>query len=508
MASLAMEQGMAAVRAQSPYAAADWFRRELAANPGNLEASAWLGQSLCVMGHMVEGRAQLRSAASGLLDIARGPDAAFARAIEAITGLQQWGDMEGALPLSRRAAELAPGDPAGRRVLAITYGQLNMTDEALAAGEAALSLSADPMMQVLQASLEIDARRHEPAVARLQAVLSGRPEPRVAFRAHKEMARALDGLKRFDEVFPHLEAAAAIAPQLLEFRRHDPGAVPRLLEANHRDYSPDLLSRFAGAAFKTRAPAFIMGFYRSGTTLTQAVLDTHADAFVADEAHMVGDVQRELLRLSEDGTMAERLAGLTLAQVEHLRAFYWERVRLRYGEAAAEAPVFIDKFTMNTLDLGVINTLFPDAQVVFMLRDPRDAVLSAALQLMPPSAATIHLLTWPGAAALYAEVMDWWLTVRPMLTMRVHEVRYENAVKAFEPTFRPVFEALGLTWTGEAAAFNEAAAGRFIASPSRSQVTRALYGTAVARWRNYADRYAAVADFLDPLSEEFGYAVA
>src|SRR4051812_43800644 len=110
MASIAMEQGLAAARAHSPYAAADWFRRELTANPSNVEAKAWLGQSLCVIGQILEGQRELREAAAGLLAQARGADAAFGRAIEVITGLQQWGDMAGALELCRRAVDIAPDD--------------------------------------------------------------------------------------------------------------------------------------------------------------------------------------------------------------------------------------------------------------------------------------------------------------------------------------------------------------------------------------------------------------
>jgi hypothetical protein len=49
------------------------------------------------------------------------------------------------------------------------------------------------------------------------------------------------------------------------------------------------------------------------------------------------------------------------------------------------------------------------------------------------------------------------------------------------------------------------ASGRFVASPSRSQVCRPLYSTAVARWRNHAGHYAEVADLQEPFSEVFGY---
>ena len=35
------------------------------------------------------------------------------------------------------------------------------------------------------------------------------------------------------------------------------------------------------------------------------------------------------------------------------------------------------------------------------------------MQLMVPSPATVHLLSWQGAADFYAMVMAWWRHIRP-----------------------------------------------------------------------------------------------
>jgi len=53
---------------------------------------------------------------------------------------------------------------------------------------------------------------------------------------------------------------------------------------------------------------------------------------------------------------------------------------------------------------------------------------------------TVHLLSWQNTARFYAQVMDWWMTVKPQLTMDFIEFRYEDAVFQFEPAFRKVFD--------------------------------------------------------------------
>jgi tetratricopeptide (TPR) repeat protein len=503
-----MHKGLAAAQARDASEAAVWFGRAVEAEPSDPTARAWLGQSLCSLGRRLEGTAHLRRAASDLLasaDISGHLD----QALETIAQLQHWSDFDGALDLARRAVELAPAHPRAQQLLAVTCGQLNLTEAALAAGEAALALAPDQlMMQVLQGSLEADAGRFEDAEQRLATLLLRRPPDREAFRAHKEMARIVEALGDDEDVFPHLDAAAALAPRLPEHQAQNPALIPNLIRANLGAYDPELLGRWAGAEFPEPSRprhAFVVGFFRSGTTLTQEVLGAHPDVFVADEANLVWEMQRELHRIDPSAApVAAKLARLDLAGIARLRQAYWDAARARYG-ADIDKPVFVDKFTMNTLDLGLINVVFPEAQVIFVMRDPRDVCLSCYTQLMVPSPATVHLLDWRETARFYGQVMDWWLHIRERLTLPVTEIRYEDAVAAFGPTFRRIFAALGLPWDPAVQDFHRNARGKFIASPSRNQVSRPLYGSSVARWRRHEGHFADVAEVLEPYVRAFGY---
>jgi hypothetical protein len=178
-------------------------------------------------------------------------------------------------------------------------------------------------------------------------------------------------------------------------------------------------------------------------------------------------------------------------------------MRDRFGEIGQ--PVVVDKTTMNTIDIGLINVVFPDAKVVFVLRDPRDVCLSCFMQTMIPTPSTVHLFTWRGTADFYAAMMDYWLAMRERLSLDFVEFRYEDAVAAFEPTFRRVFETAGLSWDPKVAEFHRNAAGRYIASPSFSQVAQPLYSSSVARWKAYEPDFEPVAGTLRPFMEAFGY---
>lgn len=503
-----VQRGIAAFGAGRLHEAAQIFEAALAADPDDIAARSFLGQALAKLGRLADGAALLREAGADLVDHAREGAGDVAHALDVIQLLQQFGDHPGALALARAAVQAAPHSARAHQQRAASASMTNERAEALQACAAAIALApGDPMLAVLMASLELDSRDAQAGVDRLASVLAAGPPPRAAFRAHKELARGLDQLGRYGEVFAHLHAAAAIGPTLPEYAQQPATALAQTIRANRGAFDAGLLQRWAGTAFPADAPApaFVVGFYRSGTTLTQAVLDAHPRVFVSDEAPLLWGLQRELHRRDPaPGDTAAKLRRLGADGITALRRHYWQLVRWRYGDAPGDR-VFVDKFTMNTVDIGLVGVVFPDARVLFVQRDPRDVCLSAYQQLMPPTAATTRLLTWDGTARFYDDVLSWWTHVRPLLPLRCLEFRYEDAVAAFEPTFSRVLDFLGLPWDAAVADFHTRAAGKVVSSPSRQQVARPIYVSSVSRWRHYESEFAPIEPLLRPWAERLGY---
>lgn len=519
-----IDRGVQAAKAQDAATALAWFQRAHELDPRDAQARAWLGQTLCRLGRRIEGLEHLAAAGAQLLQGNAATTQAQAPgidALEVLTQIQAWSGHEQGLALARALAQAQPQNARAHYLLAATCGQVNLTGEAMHAVRTASRLAPeDPMIQVLQASLEADARDYEAACERLEALLDRlsnaavtapgampTTNARALFRALKEMARVLDALGEHDAVFPQLEAAAEVAPHLPEYAAMKLDLVPELIRHNAAGYTRQGMARFARDAFaeQPRAPVFVMGFFRSGTTLAQEVLRAHPEVFLSDEVGLLRAMEQELQRLQPGpGSVPQKLARLDRQGIVRLRAAYWSAAHGHHG-AACERGVFIDKFTLATVDLGLINTVFPDARVLFVLRDPRDVCLSCVMQLMVPSHATHHLLRLEDAATLYAQVMRWWLQVRAQLSLAHLTLRYEDAVADFEATFGRVFEFIGLPWRDEVRDFHRHAAGRYVASPSRNQVAQPLYRSSVARWRRYAKQMAPVLPALAPFVTGFGY---
>jgi tetratricopeptide (TPR) repeat protein len=485
-----------------------WFRRVLDAKPTDALALAGVGQCLCWQGRRKEGTGYLLKAAKQLerqAQKSREPG----HLVELSGQLQHWGEMDAALRLARLAVRLAPKSAAAQNNLGMALSRVNRNDEALPPVRKACELlPGHPGCNILLALLDSRQKRFAEARERLDRVISTSREPEQTARAWLELATVLDKQQAYDPAFAALEQAAALHRALPAYHAADRERIFNTLAANQAGFDAGLLKCWPAADLQAGglpAPVFLLGFLRSGTTLTEQVLGAHPGVVTSDESPILFELNHAVAKLSGvTGDVAAGLRQLDIAAARHIRALYWRRVREEYG-AAALNKVFIDKNAMNTIDLGLISAIFPDAKILFALRDPRDICLSCYMQAFDLAPATVNLLSWEGISRQYAAVMDFWLAKRDAIAPVYLELRYEGTVLAFEATYRRVFTFLDLEWRPEVLAFHEKAQGRFIATPSFAAVSQPLYNSAVARWTRYEKHFAQVLPVLERFILAFGY---
>jgi tetratricopeptide (TPR) repeat protein len=494
--------------AQGRFADAEfWFRQVLTAKPNEAEALAGVGQALCWRRRRREGREYLHKAAKQLER--QGLKNRDPGALLQLSGqLQHWGDMDMALRLARLGVRLAPESAVAQNNLALCLSRVNRPEEAFVPALRACELLPDhPGCQILVALLDKSLGRVAEARARLERVAADSRDAEQTARAWLELGAVLDKQGDYDAAFEAFARAGALHRSLPACQTTDHQRVFDALARHKAGFDQALLNRWTAADFADGwpAPAFLFGFLRSGTTLAEQVLGSHPGVVTSDENDFIFELAQELARLSgiaEDVPAALRKIGLEEAR--RLRAFYWRRVEEEFGPEALRKR-FVDKLSLNSIDAGLIAALFPEAKILFALRDPRDVVLSCFQQAFGLSPATVNLLSWEGIARQYAAVMDFWLRLRGMIAPAWLELRYEDAVGDFERTFRRVFGLLGVEWRAEVMKFHERAKGRYISTPSFAAVSQPLYKTAVARWRRYERHFAPVLPVLAPYIAAFGY---
>jgi hypothetical protein len=245
---------------------------------------------------------------------------------------------------------------------------------------------------------------------------------------------------------------------------------------------------------------FLLGFPRSGTTLLERVMDAHPDMEAMPERDCLLDPENDLTSLPD---ALGRLATLNGGDLAQHRKAYWDRVLVNWK--APSRRIFIDKMPLNTVSLCLIAKLFPNAKILFAVRDPRDVVLSCFRRRFGMTAQMFELLSLENAARYYDRVMKLAAIYREKLTLDLHQIRYEDMVGDFEREMLKVCTFLGAEWSDAMLHFAQNMSAKNIGTPSARQVARGLYAQGIGQWRRYAAQMEPVLPLLAPWIERFGY---
>ncbi|MDZ7830075.1 MAG: sulfotransferase [Halofilum sp. (in: g-proteobacteria)] len=433
-----------------PEAAREALEQALAIRPDQAESRAALGNVLRQLGLVEAARAELDRA------IALDPGLK-----EAHTGLGRLlhviGDAEAAEVAYRRALDLAPD--YARAWYGLTRARRFAPDD--------------------------------PEVASMEALLA-RPEIDDDARMHLHFALGkvgADGDDDPDTVMTHFREGCRLKRATLDYDADDNDrCFERIAQAFPREW---IESRRA-VGDPTDAPIFVVGMPRSGTTLVEQILSSHARVHGAGERNDLGRLVRELGAKfgSHYPQWVDDLSESMLRELGHA-------YRRRVIEPFADADRVVDKMPANFLYLGLIATALPNARIVHVRRDPMDTCLSCFTLLFSGWQPFSYDLEELGRYyRAYARLMAHWREVLP--TGRMLELDYESITGNFEPAVRSLLNHCGLEWDPRCLEFH--ATERMVTTASTTQVRRPLYRTSVGRWRRYRDQLQPLMDALGPLA--------
>lgn len=311
-----------------------------------------------------------------------------------------------------------------------------------------------------------------------------------------------DRLGLIDEAFLAFQEMNRIMGETPLGARADRGAYRRGIDSLAERTTAEWVASWGEGPVETprRAPAFLVGFPRSGTTLLDTLLMGHSGTHVLEEVPI-------LEKIAEEIGAFERIADLDAAAIRDLRARYFAELD-KVSPPASPDLLVIDKNPLSMIRLPLIHRLFPDAKIILALRHPCDVVLSCYMQNFKPTEAMSSFLDLDNASRTYASIFSYWDQCRALLPADVHEVRYEEMVVDAEAALRPVIEFLDLAWEGELLDHQRTATARgYIRTPSYAQVTEKVYARASGRWERYADKMWWVLPVLEPWVDRLGYAL-
>jgi hypothetical protein len=181
-------------------------------------------------------------------------------------------------------------------------------------------------------------------------------------------------------------------------------------------------------------PIFLVGCQRSGTTMLRLMLDSHSRISCGPETRFLADLERVV------GKDWHRLSQYGFSQDDWLAriAGFFDGVQADYARSRGKMR-WADKTPLYALSLDFITRVFPDCQVVHVIRDGRDVAVSHRKRFGYWSSVK-SAVKWPRYIAAARAVG------RTLPPDRYYELRYEDVVADPEPSMRALFEFFDEPW--------------------------------------------------------------
>jgi len=382
---------------------------------------------------------------------------------------------EKAWPLYEKANELQPD---------ITLFQANLAACAVFVGEI------DRARQVYQALLDKDPthQRNHYQLARLERASNSQhieqmemvlresnlPPERNIF-LHYALGKEYEDLKQWDTAFDHIKQAGDAAVGVANYDvKDDIAIIDKVIDVCNANW----LQAGARQAPEDKAPLFIVGLPRTGTTLVERIVASHSKVQSVGETEFM---QMNIRMVSElqavDKMTPAMIESVAAKDISLVREGYLNTIRYRLKES----PIFVDKLPFNVLYLGFIAKAWPDKPIILMKRKPMDACFSMYKQLFTWAYKYSYSLDTLGCYYIaYERLCEHW---RELLGSQLVEIQYEDLVSEQEIQTRRLLDGLGLEFEEACLSFEKNTAPT--ATASSVQVREKVHTGSVERWKRY-----------------------
>ena len=359
----------------------------------------------------------------------------------------------------------------------------------------------------LLARLDRNAGDLQKAEARLASILNNQPrltEPMA--HASIEYGAVLDRQGRADEAFAAvLQGQQGIVPP------NSPtiaqmAAFEAMLERCRTQPADDTIASWTdptGDAPSDRL-IFLLGFPRSGTTLSEQIIASHPEVLSSDESPILRAVIERIGEVSGREDYPASIEAIDDAGAAALRETYWAEAQ-RLVSPDVRTRRFVDKQPYNTTHMPLIRRLFPHAFFLIALRDPRDACLSLFFQDVRPNQGMLHYPDLASVVSVYSRMMACYLRYRAISGWKLHEFRYEDLVADTESVARGLLEFVDLPWNDAVLDHTKTARTKRLSTINYQEVAQPVFDRSVQRWRAYQKHFAPHQAALARFVETFGY---
>ncbi len=412
-------------------------------------------------------------------------------------GLTQTGNLDDAIDLLRKEIENQPGVSSLLSSLGHVLLIGGKKDEAIKLAE---QIKSDGMMSLSVAAIfgraVLRSDRIEEGIKLIESELEKDPDASTPAtgRAYNALGHLYDRAGRYEDAMQAFTNANKLVPAAYQDE-----AVETQVQSAKRVWTADKFEGFERPATGTPRPVFIVGMPRSGTTLTEQILDAHPLCYGAGELGLISELFRQVAP-DRERPFQFGPTDYDVKKIAELAKIYRRETLAMADNPSVE--IITDKAPMNFWYLGLIALAFPDARIIHCTREPRDNCLSCFFQALNPGHSySFDLESCGKFYRHYRELMTHYETLLSddRVGVPMFENQYESTVSDQEAKTRSLLDFVGLDFDEACLKFHES--GRVALTLSNDQVRQPMYSTSTKRYERYAGH-------IDALLEGLGDIVA
>jgi tetratricopeptide (TPR) repeat protein len=396
--------------------------------------------------------------------------------------LAELGHVAGAVKATEAFLPNAPKPDARlHHLLGTCYAQLGETEKAQAELRKAVALSSWPELTATAWLTLADLKTFaegDPDVVAMEALAAelGDAAPSALLYA---LGKAYNDLGQIDQAFETYERGAR---QVRAARPYNGEAAHRFVDTVIAGFTADDLAKLPPSAIDSDRPIFVLGMPRSGTTLVEQILSSHAD--VADGAEL------NLFRVATMDLGGYAPADVTRMAFRSDAADVWTRFGEAYlhllDERFGPTGRVVDKTLNHTRFVGLIHHVLPNAKFIWLRRAPGD-------------------VAWSAFRSHFADGLDWTWSLADIGRQMADEDRlhahwtklfpdailtvpYEELVADPKTWIERMLSHCGLPYQENLRDFH--LTQRAVTTSSVSQVRQPISTRAIGQWKRYEEHLA------------------
>lgn len=311
--------------------------------------------------------------------------------------------------------------------------------------------------------------------------------------AHFALARALHDRCKFAEAFENYVIGNR---QRAEAIGYDANELTAEVTEVEQTVSTQYINRLNRTVETQDIPIFIVSLPRSGSTLLEQMLGSHADIEPIGELPYIPAILRSVVELATQrgkATVTQIVAGMSDGQADALGRDYLLRAK---QHRKTSRPYFVDKLPHNWSNILFIKRILPYARFIDIRRPAMDCCFSNFTQSFSSAHASAFALN--DIAQCYTDYVRLMRHLDKVGSGTVHHISYTKLIENAEDELRSALDYLGLPWDPGMLEFHNL--DRVVRTPSSEQVRRPLNQDGVDIWKPYSEWLGPLRAALGPLA--------